>query len=69
MKEFQGITSFRSQSVNSTDVTDPKEDTVMEIIQRIIPVAVNSKGKKRSLAEVLKNILPFEVEAPEEGDK
>ena len=43
--------------------------TVMEIIQRIIPVAVNSKDKKRSLAEVLKNIRPFEVEVPEEGDK
>ena len=41
----------------------------MEIIQRIIPVAVNSKDENKSLAEVLKNIQPFEVEAPEVGDK
>ena len=40
-----------------------------EIIQGIIPVAVYTRGKKRTLAELLKNIQPFEVDVPEEVDR
>ena len=39
-------------------VTDPKEDSVMDIIQRVIPAALSSDSRKHSLAEVLRNILP-----------
>ena len=40
-----------------------------EIIQGIILVTVITRGKKRTLAELLKNIQPLEVDVPEEGDR
>ena len=38
----------------------------MDLLEQIVPVAFMTDGKKRTVQETLRRILPYEVEAPQE---
>ena len=65
-QQFVGVTSVRSSSPHSdvNSVISQKENTAIDLIQKIVPVALATEEGKRSVQESLKRILPYEVDAP-----
>ena len=61
-----GVRSVRSSSPQSENnsITSLKENSAIELIEKIVPVAFATEEGQRSVQESLKRILPYEVEAP-----